>query len=126
MRRIITFIIMLMSFMAVFGISFKIFDKKLDNEPKEVDFSTLTYVALGDSITEAMDGIDGQKIMSKPYCKIVGDILGLQKVKNYGISGTTIAVIICVSRVVISLCVNVIRTWTMRILFQCLVVSMII
>lgn len=54
-------------------------------------FSTLRYVALGDSITYAMDGTNGGLRMDKPYCDVVGDILGFRTVSNHGISGSTVS-----------------------------------
>lgn len=69
--------------------SFRYFDNDSFTE-NQVDFSQLTYSALGDSITEAMDGTKGGALMSEPYCEVVGDILGLKSVSNFGISGSTV------------------------------------
>ncbi len=52
-----------------------------------VDFSELTYAALGDSIT--MGGVGGA-VAEEPYCVCVGNILNLKSVKNYGMSGSTL------------------------------------
>ena len=62
-----------------------------ENNPTEqkVNFADLKYVALGDSITVALDGITHSG-MPEPYCNVVQKLLGLKSVKNYGISGSTI------------------------------------
>ena len=57
------------------------------NEP--VDFTKLTYVAIGDSITWGKDGETGQQ-MVKPYPDLVAEELQLQNVKNCGKSGATL------------------------------------
>lgn len=63
-----------------------------ENETKNVDnFSKLSYVALGDSITYGVDGVAGGK-MDNPYPEIVAETLNLSSVKNYGIKGSTLAV----------------------------------
>lgn len=57
-------------------------------EDTAVDFSQLTYVALGDSIT---DGRDIYGIFDIDYPMLVRQELGLRGYTNCGISGTTIA-----------------------------------
>ncbi len=57
----------------------------------EVNYSQLTYVALGDSITYGKDGITGEK-MNSPYPELVAEKLNLKSIKNYGIKGSTLAV----------------------------------
>lgn len=59
------------------------FMNKNDNNI-EVDFSTLTYSALGDSITL------GRRV-DHPYVDLVANILGLNQALNYGIGSSTIA-----------------------------------
>lgn len=54
-----------------------------------VDFSELTYVAFGDSITYGVDGIVwGQ--MAKPYPTLVSEQLEFKSFENKGISGSTL------------------------------------
>lgn len=93
MRKIVTFFVLFLSFMGVFGFSFKIFNKKFDDseKPNEINFSSLTYAALGDSITYGADYSRGYAQMDTPYCEEVKSILGLRSVKNYGISGTCLS-----------------------------------
>ena len=55
-----------------------------DNVIDVVDFSELTYVAMGDSITHGT-------YLETPYPYLVGDILGIEKVYNYGINSSTIS-----------------------------------
>lgn len=63
-------------------------------EKEEVNFSELTYAALGDSITAGSRGkLSGvfSGYMDTPYCVLVKDELGLKSVTNYGISSSTIS-----------------------------------
>jgi len=57
------------------------------------DFSMLTYVAFGDSITYGIDGNyrtgDANYRMTNPYPKLVGQTLGIGTVNNLGISGAS-------------------------------------
>ncbi len=58
---------------------------------KNIIWKNLRYVALGDSITFALDGTRDCEQILKPYCELVKDELGLQSATNYGINGSTIA-----------------------------------
>lgn len=61
----------------------------IDSETKptnDVDFSSMTYVALGDSLTYGEDGFTDAR-MDNPYPELVKNILGLKSVQNCGISG---------------------------------------
>ena len=61
----------------------------LDNEDLfDIEYSKLTYVAFGDSITYGVDGVNGGR-MESPYPKLVGETLGLKTVENKGVSGAT-------------------------------------
>ncbi len=60
-------------------------------QEEEIDFSALTYAALGDSITFGADYGRGYEAMDAPYCTEVGTLLGLKSVTNYGISGTCLS-----------------------------------
>ncbi len=63
--------------------------KDKDSDEKTfVDFSQLSYVAFGDSITEGVDGIDWG-LMEKPYPVLVKETLNLASVDNRGVSGST-------------------------------------
>ena len=57
------------------------------------DFSALTYVALGDSITYGLDEMRESGRVDFPYPTIVKDLLGIGTVHNYGISGSTLTTI---------------------------------
>lgn len=61
-----------------------------DEDRKSVDFTQMTYVALGDSITYGADVTRGGYAMDHPYCDVVGQLLGLKAALNYGISGSTV------------------------------------
>lgn len=52
----------------------------------KVNFSQLTYSAIGDSITAGTDGETKAK-MDKPYPELVAEILGLKSVDNSAIGG---------------------------------------
>ena len=56
-----------------------------------VDFSHLSYAALGDSITYGADYERGYAAMDVPYCMEVKSLLGLSRVQNYGISSTCLS-----------------------------------
>ena len=57
------------------------------------NFTKLTYVAFGDSITYGIDGNyrsgDANYRMAKPYPTLVGDTLGIGTVNNQGVSGAS-------------------------------------
>ena len=52
-------------------------------------FAALTYVAFGDSITYGADHRNDYQQMEKPYPKLVGQELGLNRVENLGSSGAS-------------------------------------
>lgn len=56
---------------------------------EEVDFSTLNMICLGDSITYGYEPYTGKK-MQNPYPELVKELLGLNSISNYGISGDTV------------------------------------
>lgn len=53
-----------------------------------VDYSSLTYIAFGDSITYGIDGVVWGR-MESPYPTLVADALKLKSYSNKGISGAT-------------------------------------
>ena len=63
---------------------------------KEIDFSNLSYVAFGDSITYGRDWTYGSvnyaQQMEYPYPKLVGSELGLKSVDNQGVGSSTLCV----------------------------------
>ncbi len=56
---------------------------------KEKEYTEMTYVAFGDSITYGVDGITGERATT-PYPTLVGDMLELKTVTNKGVSGATL------------------------------------
>ncbi len=90
MKKFISVFILVVLMFGVVGAGGCFGNKNRGND-NMVDFSKMTYVALGDSITYAMDGTNGGQHMDEPYCKLVGDILGFEHVENYGISGSTVS-----------------------------------
>ncbi|MCU5094990.1 SGNH/GDSL hydrolase family protein [Bacillus wiedmannii] len=65
------------------------FKDELDKETKP--FEGQIFNSLGDSITYGYDPNNGGAQMLHPWPKKVGEKLGFSTVRNYGISGTTIA-----------------------------------
>ena len=69
-------------------------DNEGNNDPggddsKNVDFSELTYVAIGDSITAGTDPTRENCVpMDYPYPELVKEQLGLKNCINYGANGT--------------------------------------
>ena len=64
-----------------------------EESTREIDFSGLTYVAFGDSITYGADwsknsANDGSQ-MEDPYPKLVSEALGLVSHQNYGVGSST-------------------------------------
>ncbi len=57
---------------------------------KNVDFSSLSYAAFGDSITYGADYFQGYAQMDSPYPSLVAESLELQSYTNFGISGSTL------------------------------------
>ena len=63
----------------------------IKDDENDIDFSRLTYLALGDSITYGYDSSQNGQAMDKPYCTSVGKLLKLKATYNYGISGSTVS-----------------------------------
>lgn len=84
--------ILICLFMFTFlGCVFILFDTPTKSDKNEqikesVNFSELSYVAFGDSITYGVDGINGGK-MENPYPVLVANELNLKKVTNNAASG---------------------------------------
>ena len=89
MKNLFKYIIIILIFVFCFGAFVNLGKKKdnvgssITNVENQVDFSKITYTALGDSITEASGKI--------AYSTRVKEILGLKKAFNKGIGGTTIS-----------------------------------
>ncbi len=94
MKKIINVVIILLLVVMIGGLGFSIFRHKDNNNNNDVgvessvDFSTLTYTALGDSITW---GSYQGKQMEKPYSVLVGEELGLLQVNNLGVGGASLS-----------------------------------
>lgn len=58
------------------------------NEPEVIDFSKMSYVAFGDSITYGVDAYMGVQ-MEYPYSRLVADNLSLYSYSNMGVNGAT-------------------------------------
>ena len=67
-----------------------IFDKESNNH--DVDFSKLTYTAIGDSLTEGSLLEDGSWNLGYSYPEVVHNLLGLKRTTNLGKSGSTFGV----------------------------------
>lgn len=80
-------VLVVVSLGAIVSQTFDFIDSQ--NEQRTVDFSQLTYVALGDSITQGCDIYGTYKV---DYPLFVRQELGLASYKNYGLHSTTIAV----------------------------------
>ena len=57
------------------------------SEQKEIHFTTLSYVAFGDSITRGADHNNNYEPMEYPYPRLVGEALELKSVQNLASSG---------------------------------------
>ena len=64
--------------------------KPKNNINNSVDWHSLNYTAVGDSITYGYTPKTDNVQMEKPYCSAVADILGLSFFTNLGISGSTL------------------------------------
>ena len=98
MKKLCVFLIVFALLMPLISFVFKDFegsgDSALEKEDapskeNEIDFSKLTYVAFGDSITYGADYTRNYAQMDNPYPKLVSEKLKLSSVKNLGVSGAT-------------------------------------
>ena len=64
-------------------------DSSSSSTPETVDFTQLTYVAFGDSITYGEVGSTGKQ-MDTPYPNLVASELQLKAVRNYGTRGAVV------------------------------------
>ena len=78
----------IISFMLIFVFTFLLSGCSIYYGEKEVDFSELTFVAFGDSITYGADLKIGGRV-EKPYPTVVSELLGLKSYENKGVSGAT-------------------------------------
>ncbi len=62
---------------------------KESNQEDDIDFTTLSYVAFGDSITRGADHNNNYEPMEYPYPRLVGEALKLKSVENLASSGAT-------------------------------------
>lgn len=91
MKRMLTTLLLCMFILMSFGSISALFEKSVsnnDNEEtnKKADFTELSYVAFGDSITYGIDGIVWGR-MENPYPSLVADTLNLKSVENKAVSG---------------------------------------
>ena len=91
MKRMLTTLLLCMFILMSFGSISALFEKSAsnnDNEEtnKKADFTELSYVAFGDSITYGIDGIVWGR-MENPYPSLVADTLNLKSVENKAVSG---------------------------------------
>lgn len=91
MKKLLTILSFILVFVSVLGLGIKFssygnsdVNNSNDNVVSSVDYSNLTYVALGDSITHGT-------YLETPYPYLVSDTLGFKKVYNYGINSSTIS-----------------------------------
>ena len=66
-------------------------DSLINPTPEAVDFTELTYVAFGDSITYGEVGSTGKQ-MDTPYPNLVANELQLKAVRNYGTRGAVVKI----------------------------------
>lgn len=86
-------IYVIMAILLIVGVFSVLFIPKDNNDNSSggaVDFSQMTYVSFGDSITY---GVDGQTTlrMENPYPSLVADEMGFKNFYNYAVSGSTIS-----------------------------------
>ena len=87
-------ILCILCFSAIIGVIIPLRNSNNGNNGSgsSVDFSTMTYTAVGDSITWGSIPASGGQQMDEPYPIVVGESLGLKQVANLGIGGSTLAV----------------------------------
>ena len=78
----------IINFMLIFVFTFLLSGCSIYYGEKEVDFSELTFVAFGDSITYGADLKIGGRV-ENPYPTVVSELLGLKAYENKGVSGAT-------------------------------------
>ena len=104
--RVSPIILILLIFISLLSCSktifdnFSSFDKSYENESSSIEneksdyinFSNMTYVAYGDSITYGLCnyGLDKSIRMEKPYPTLVSDELGFKSYQNLGQNGATL------------------------------------
>ena len=89
-KNVFAFLLVFLLLLSMPGILIGCFLSTEEPAEPEVDFSKMTYVALGDSITYGLNTYGGESQMDKPYPVLVGEHLNLKSVCNYGISGSTL------------------------------------
>lgn len=90
MKKIIIIVSIVLSIVLFGGIFASLLLKPNTESVDDVDWYSLSYTALGDSITYGYTpNTDGVQ-MDKPYCSAVADILQLKSSSNLGISGSTL------------------------------------
>lgn len=82
--------VMILSFSLSFGLNKD--NDNGQNDTQQVNFSELTYVAFGDSITYGLDTTRNGEQMDTPYPTAVGQILKLKSTKNFGVSGAPLSI----------------------------------
>ncbi len=87
MKKLLSILSILLVVIVVGFVGFTLFNSR-NKANSPIDFSTLTYTALGDSITF---GRYNSIKMEKPYPILVGEELGLSNVVNLGVSGLTLS-----------------------------------
>lgn len=91
MKKILSTLLFSLFVFTAISCIFILFDKPTsinNNEETKVnvDFSELSYVAFGDSITYGVDGVNGGR-MANPYPNLVADELNFKSVTNKAVSG---------------------------------------
>lgn len=94
MKRFFKIFISVLLVLGIFGVggyfTYRFFRDRKNKQ--EVDFSAMTYVALGDSITHGKNIFDeGKDFLDFPYCQLVKQTLNLKNVTNYGVNGSTVS-----------------------------------
>ena len=97
MKKIFNILIVFVIVLSCLSVSMLFIDRnKNDNDNNndvitQIDYSILNCAFIGDSITYGTDGENSSQQLEYTYPELVDEIVGFNKVYNYGIGGSTLA-----------------------------------
>lgn len=90
MKKFLIIISIVLSLVLFGSILINLLPKSKNNSDNNINWQSLSYTALGDSITYGYTPKTDNVQMDKPYCNVVADILDLKSSNNLGVSGSTL------------------------------------